>query len=172
MTHNTVLLLFVAGLVLVSGVVVTALKGGGEWAYSAKPVLTPMELVVFSRLRQVFPEYTVLAQVSLSQVVHINATGKRRQAMFNRVSAKSVDFALCQHDFRIVVAIELDDKTHDRPIQRKRDADKNRVMEAAGIPLLRWRQHTFPSSQELRREVDVAIRTANEAKARRAGRKV
>ena len=154
-------------LVIVAVLIVGTLSNIGRWAYEAKPLLTPVEQVVFGQLRRVFPEYVLLAQVSLSQAVAIKASGKRRQAMFNRVSAKSLDFVLCSEDFKIVAAIELDDKSHDRDVQRKRDADKDRVLQSAGVPLLRWRAGRVPATVDMRRAVEDAIGTFQVAERKR-----
>lgn len=124
-----------------------------RWPYAPKPLLTKPERLVFGRLRQAFPELVVLAQVALSQAVTIQAGGKARRRWFGMVAAKSLDFVLCRPDFSIVAAVELDDSTHDTPLQRRRDREKDRVLAAAGIPLLRWRVGRVPAVAELRHQV-------------------
>lgn len=147
MSHETMLIAVAAAV----GVLLVVLLGGGfRWPYEAKPLLTQPEQVVFQRLRMAFPELVVLAQVSLGQAVRIRASGRRRQELWGKVCAKSLDFVLCRPDFSLVAAVELDDKSHEFARQRARDREKDRVLEAAKVPLLRWKVGKIPSSEEMR----------------------
>ena len=63
-----------------------------------------------------------------------------RQTALNRVASKSVDFVivdLASGDARLV--IELDDRSHDRPDRRDRDALVDAALRVAGIPIARFR---------------------------------
>ncbi len=56
------------------------------------------------------------------------------------IARHHVDFVLC--DYRtteIVAAIELDDRSHDRPARRRRDTFLDAALNAARIPLIRIR---------------------------------
>lgn len=142
--------------VVALGALVLAIKNG-SWPYKAKPLLTKPEQVVYGKLRLAFPDLVLLVQVSLAQAVDIKAQGQARGRWFGKVSAKSLDFVLCRQDFSIVAAIELDDKTHDTDIQKQRDSDKDRVLAAAKIPLLRWRAGRVPSMEDMRDLVTAAV---------------
>lgn len=152
--NGTVLLVGAGAVALV--VVVLAIKNA-SWPYKARPLLTKPEQVVYHKLRQAFPDLVLLVQVSLAQVVDIKAQGNARGRWFGKVSAKSLDFLLCRQDFSTVAAIELDDKTHDTDIQKKRDSEKDRVLAAAKIPLLRWRAGKVPTVEAMREQVKAAV---------------
>ncbi len=106
----------------------------GDYAYSRKPVMTPTERDFFERLYGAArANYWLFAKVSLHDVVRNN-----ERAGWSKISQKHLDFVLCDpRDASVVLAIELDDWTHNRASAQKRDAQKDDVLESAGIPLLR-----------------------------------
>ena len=64
--------------------------------------------------------------------------GAGRQTAFNRICSKHVDFVLSEHgSSRILCAIELDDKSHQRPDRIQRDDFVNELFAAQNLPLLR-----------------------------------
>jgi Protein of unknown function (DUF2726) len=65
------------------------------------------------------------------------------------INQKSVDFVICDKEFRTVVAIELDDKTHERPDRIERDEIVEGLFKEAGIRLVRIRSQSPFSVQEL-----------------------
>ena len=82
-------------------------------------------------------EYEIFAKVRLLDLLNMKA-GEGRQAAFNRVQAKQLDFLLCERGTsRPVLAIELDDSSHQRSDRRARDAFVEEVLEVIGLPALR-----------------------------------
>lgn len=60
------------------------------------------------------------------------------QAYFNKINAKHIDFVLCDlQNVRPVLAIELDDSSHNKPDRIQRDEFVNKVFADAKFPLLR-----------------------------------
>ena len=56
----------------------------------------------------------------------------------NRIAQKHIDFVLaCPQSFRIIAAIELDDRSHQRIERRKRDAFINQLFSETGISIIR-----------------------------------
>ena len=52
---------------------------------------------------------------------------------------KSVDFVFCDKDYcRPLLAIELDDYSHNREDRKIRDAEVERILQQAQLPLLRF----------------------------------
>jgi Protein of unknown function (DUF2726) len=47
-------------------------------------------------------------------------------------------------------AIELDDKTHERPMRVVADQKKNAVLQDANVHLIRWRASALPGDEEIR----------------------
>lgn len=59
------------------------------------------------------------------------------QAARNRINRKHVDFLIVRAtDFKPLAGIELDDKSHDAPDRRERDAFVDAAFASAGLPLL------------------------------------
>ncbi len=83
----------------------------------------------------------VLAQVSLRQLVWLpgnNQSNPGRATWQNKVTAKAVDFVICDPStLRPLAVIELDEPTHAEPRRQTRDEEIEAVLQAAGLPLLR-----------------------------------
>ncbi len=48
------------------------------------------------------------------------------------------DFVVCAPDFAAIAVVELDDRSHGRNAQRERDQRKDRLLQAAGIKVIRF----------------------------------
>ena len=70
----------------------------------------------------------------------------------------SVDYVLCDTDFRILCAIELDDSTHDAEERRNRDRAVNYIFEKAGLPLIRVPLGQSVDSETLRGYISRYVR--------------
>jgi Protein of unknown function (DUF2726) len=88
-------------------------------------------------LRRLVPSYTVFAKVRLADLIYVTkGTGAWRQH-FNRISAKHLDFVLCDANLVPVVAIELDDSSHDEEDRQSRDGFVDKALAAADVPIVR-----------------------------------
>ena len=88
--------------------------GDAAWPFYAKKPLTQPKQILYHRLVSALPECMVLAQVQLSQVLGVKK-GFNYYEWHNRINRMSIDFLVCLKDATVVAAIELDDKTHERP---------------------------------------------------------
>jgi hypothetical protein len=83
----------------------------------------------------------VLAQVSLGRLLYFpgsNATNPGRGHWWNKVAQRSVDFVVCDPStLAPLLAIELDEPSHESPSRRRRDEEVNALLQAAGLPVLR-----------------------------------
>lgn len=82
------------------------------------------------------PEHTVFAKVRLADLVRVQASGREFWQRFNSISGKHVDFVLCDDRLSPVVAIELDDSSHDQPERLQRDQFVDSVLESASLPII------------------------------------
>lgn len=123
--------------------------------YYSKNPLTPTEATFYELLVQALPEHVVLAQVQLSRFIGVDRYKTRGNfyRWFNPISQQSVDYLICDRSFKVVAAIELDDKTHDNDEAIRRDDKKNRNIDAAGIRLLRWHAEQLPTMDEIQERV-------------------
>ena len=84
--------------------------------------------------------YHACPQVRLADFIKTHAVGPSRwRAAFNRVSRKSVDFAIMDASGAVALVIELDDRSHGRPDRVRRDREVGAVLAHCGVPLVRVR---------------------------------
>jgi very-short-patch-repair endonuclease len=122
--------------------------------FTANKPLTEREQVFYFRLIEAASESVVLAQVQVSCLMSVRGAG--RQAWFNKISRKSVDYVVCRKDFSVIAAIELDDNSHNRADRQSADKDKDTALEAAGIRLLRFKGGELPSAAVLKMAIERA----------------
>jgi len=108
--------------------------------------LSPTELSYYKVLTSILgPRATICVKVSLSDIIFVSKTD-RYMSFFNRISKRHVDFLLCESStLKPVLAIELDDVSHNRPSRKERDRFLDEALRAAGLPILRvtpQRQYT------------------------------
>lgn len=107
-------------------------------------------------LRSVVGDRAVVCpKVNLGDLFFV-ATGDHRKnrALANRVDRKHVDFLLCEpKTMRPVMAIELDDKSHDRADRQARDQLVEAVFKAAGLPLARFAVKSGYSPTEIQSQI-------------------
>ncbi len=128
------------------------------WPLTVRPtVLTAVEQVLYRRLIEALPEYVILGQVSLRQVVDVRGN-PRDWSLINRFDRLTLDFLVTSREFAPVVAIELDDSTHLLPDRRDADARKNHALQSAGLPLIRWSVRSMPDAEAIRQAVAEAAR--------------
>lgn len=81
-----------------------------------------------------------------------------RTRAFNRISAKHLDFVICEPgDCSVQLAVELDDSTHSGAKRRDRDRFLDDACASAGLPLLRIRTARAYSVAEVRREIEQRV---------------
>ena len=81
-----------------------------------------------------------------------------RQKYQNYINAKHIDFVLCDPDtVRQLLAIELDDSSHQRSDRRSRDIFVDDALRAAGLPLLRVPARQSYNPAELQTRIQQSI---------------
>ena len=87
-----------------------------------KSVLTKNELDFYHCLKSVLGEEPViLSKVRLADIFYTKSGSGYYKAL-NRITGKHVDFLLCDpNDFKPFMAIEVDDRSHERKDRIKRD---------------------------------------------------
>jgi hypothetical protein len=134
---------------------------GGSWPLEAcSTVLCPPEQVLYRRLVQALPNNLVFAQVQLCRFLKVKR-GVPRQSSCNRISQLSADFLILNPDTSVVVGIELDDASHDRPSSRDADARKSHALQCAGVKLIRWHVRALPDEVGIRAAVAGVIATGS-----------
>jgi len=128
---------------------------------SRKALLTKTEILFFRVLQEAFGEdYLIFSMVRLADIAQAKRglSRKASYSAFNRIKSKHLDFVLCnKKDLSIVCAIELNDKSHNRPDRIKRDEFVASVFESIDIPLLFIPvQDTYPVA-DLKKKLEMSL---------------
>jgi very-short-patch-repair endonuclease len=133
-----------------------------RWPVLARTPLTMREQFFYHRLRVMYPEHIILAQVALSQIIDVSPGTPNRQAIRGKFKQLVADFVLCRSDFSIVAVIELDDRSHAQAHRQDADARKTKAVESAGLTFVRIPAGPIPSETDLRRIIQPGV-TATQA---------
>ena len=131
-----------------------------KYSYSKKDfIMTRAEHECFDALvKAVGEKYHVFPQVHLPSIVNNKVVGQNWKGAFNHINQKSVDFVLCDKAYLAPkLAIELDDKSHEREDRIDRDGEVERILKEAGLPLLRLENHGSFDPADLERLIGVAM---------------
>lgn len=117
-------------------------------------LLTKGEAAFFSPLQEaVGAEFQIMCKVRVADVLTCSDADWRR-GFGGAISQKHLDFVLCEpRTTRIILAVELDDRSHEAPHRQRRDRFLNESLQAAGIRLLRIKARARYSADIIRRLV-------------------
>lgn len=130
--------------------------------YELNPsVLTRAEQKFYASLKKVVGEkYQILIKTRLADIFKTK-DGSGYYAALNKITAKHIDFLLCEPDsFEPILGIELDGSSHKRSDRKDRDAFVNRLFEQAEMSLLRVPVTGQYPAEELRDKIAGILREA------------
>lgn len=141
-------------IVLLAGIAKTLLKRRGVLPTNVRPrpLMTPIERRTLTYIEMAIPWARVHAQVSLGAILapQKGLDRSRSTTVRNRFSSKRVDYVVEEKSTgRIVLLIELDDRTHNS----RSDAQRDRMTAAAGYSTLRLPAGEKPSVESVRRHI-------------------
>lgn len=118
-------------------------------------LLSPAELSFYHVLHNALGDRLVIfPKVSLKDIFFV-ARPQENRAYMNRINQKHVDFLLCTADaLTPVLAVELDDASHQRAERAARDEFVERVFAQAGLPLLRFPARNSYDTRQIREAVE------------------
>lgn len=123
-----------------------------------KCLLSAAERSFYEVLRRLTPDHTVFAKVRLADVVYVTKGSESWQSHFNRISRKHLDFVLCDYNLVPVLALELDDSSHDSEERADRDEFVDRALTAAALPIVHVRAQSGYRVDELRATLSPHLR--------------
>ena len=125
------------------------------WPFAPMPIMTNTEVIFFNKLKNALPEYHIFVQVQLSRIIEANSSEtSERSFWFNRICRMSVDYVLVDQDKQtVLLAIELDDWTHNTRRRQQQDEKKDKALLSAGISILRIDGEAMPDAAHLRRKI-------------------
>ncbi len=110
-------------------------------------ILTRTEKAFFdSLILAVGNDYHILSKIRMLDLFFLPARTENRKGWTGRIIQKHTDFVLCNpKTMGPVLAIELDDSSHDEEGRQERDKFVDHVFESGGLPLLHVRAaSTYP----------------------------
>jgi len=165
MTNLYILIGAVVALVVIIGIIKAKSEGGDDeqrkYQYKKRNFfMTRAEHECYDALiSAVGDEYLIFAQVHLPTLVDNKVVGQNWRGALRHISEKSVDFVLCDKAYiSPKLAIELDDKTHERPERQSRDREVERILQDAGVPLLRLENHGRFNPSELAQKIKEVLK--------------
>ena len=110
------------------------------------------EYLFYERLKKLINpnELQILAKIRLADLVGVNKTSNQAEwgTAFNKIKAKHIDFAIAK-DMKVIIIIELDDNSHNRPDRIERDSFVNDVLQSNGYKLVRTYGDMLPVQKAL-----------------------
>lgn len=145
-----VIVVLVLGLILLAASAFMS-KPGQVGDYKQADIMTANELEFFDRLVQALPGHYVFPQISMGALLRPAISRKSPDWMkqYNRISSQRVDFAIYSPQMKLLTLIELDDKTHNT----KKDRERDRRTQSAGIKTLRYESKAKPPITKIRDDV-------------------
>lgn len=113
-----------------------------------KSLLTNNEAEFFQRLTRALPDYWIFPQVSFNSLMETKGYLYWKYYFYlrNNFNRKVADYVVCdKRTLAVITVVELDDRTHNKEKDRKRDA----VLRAAGYRILRYESRAKPSIEEI-----------------------
>jgi hypothetical protein len=99
----------------------------------------------------------VFPKVSMGEIFFVSHP-EVHYSYFNRINQKRVDFLLCHpQTLKPLLAIELDDASHQRKEREERDEFVNQVFQDAGLPLLHIQAQTSYDTHLLDEQIKMVI---------------
>jgi hypothetical protein len=130
------------------------LKVPGPPYEKRRSLLTEAELRFYGVLRKSAEDWAICSMVRIADLIRVKPNTPKRQAWLNRILAKHVDFVLCNPEtMEVVLAIELDDRSHERADRIERDEFVDGAFKAAGLPLLRVKVQDEYDGKELKASI-------------------
>lgn len=115
-----------------------------------KTIMSGHERLLFESLRYTFgSNYDVYPQVNLDKIFRVERqSGKYYLGWLRKINQKSVDFLVVRRNTQSpILAIELDDSTHEFEDRRDRDEFVGRLFDRNNFPLVRFSPGCYKSEE-------------------------
>lgn len=126
---------------------------------SRQTLLSQGEAAFFGPLCQaVAGRFHVMCKVRLADVLTCSSENWRR-GFGGAISQKHLDFVLCEPgSMRFILAIELDDRSHEKPERQRRDSFVNLALYRSRIGFIRFQAQASYSIEHIKARIDGVLR--------------
>lgn len=131
--------------------------GSGDEGLSLSParlysraLLHPQQTAVFARLLKALPGYVVLPKITYDHFLEArDGTVSENTSLQNRAAQQLADFVICDKKLRVLLVCQIEDGTH----LPARVQERQKMLEKAGLRLLRWNLNQPPDPGKLLRTI-------------------
>lgn len=125
-----------------------------QWPYEPVALMTDAEVRFFRLLQEAIGyDYLIFSQVQLSRIIDADDDDNAGKWL-NRINRMSVDYLLVDNDAQTpLIVLELDDWSHESDARQQADAKKDKALNCAGIPVMRFHGEQMPTAEVLSAEV-------------------
>lgn len=127
-----------------------------DYKYIKKDFLiTKSEHLFFNILLEILGDrYHIFPQIHISSVLDHKAIGQNWKGAFSHINQKSIDYLICDKVYiRPIIAIELDDKSHEIDERKDRDFTVEQIFKDANMPLLRFESKAIFNKEEIKEDL-------------------
>ncbi|MCK9443265.1 MAG: DUF2726 domain-containing protein [Tissierellaceae bacterium] len=136
------------------------IEQGTIYPYISKgSLLTKAELNFYNVLKLVISntDYYIAPMVRLADIIQVYKT-ENAFIYFNKIKAKHIDFLLVdKYTFKPMIAIELDDSSHDFDNRKLRDDFLKKALYAADLKLVRFKAYQAYKVSEIREKLEIKV---------------
>ena len=98
-------------------------------------IMTQAEYNFYNKIKVLENKYNIVPQINLAAVIEKRVPNKKR--VFYNDLFHNIDFAIFNNNYtKLLLLIELNDQTHNRPDRKKRDENVKNICNEAGIKLI------------------------------------
>ena len=152
----------IVGLLILTIILLAITKRHGRYPYFAQEfLLTKAEQKFYGVLKAVAKnKYEIACKARLADIINCSDINWRK-GYGGQIACKHIDFVLFDpRTSKILLAIELDDKSHDTPARQKRDKFVNKAMQVAGVTLLHFKVEWGYDMARLDKEITLGLKNA------------
>ena len=152
--NNSVLIITIVFFVLIFILIIIKIKKQLPYKLNSS-LLTKRELKFFAVLNNIIDEknFVIAIKPRMADFIAIdNQKLKKKSYMtyFNKIKSKHVDFLICDiSSMKPILAIELDDKSHEKKERVMRDKFVDEVYETVGLEIIHVYEYDYSSLKKI-----------------------
>jgi Protein of unknown function (DUF2726) len=121
--------------------------------FRRKYLLTKSERAFYKILREAVRPHSVVPKVRIADLIEADKRHHLWLPNFRRISPRHVDFVVCDAALSPIIAVELDDPSHELPRRQNRDRDVDRIFELANMPIAHFPVQKEYCASEIERQL-------------------
>ena len=154
--QNYPIVLGIVAAIFILAIIFQFFKRPRERYIKVESLFSPAELKFYKILEEVIEDYKIFGKVRVADVIKVDKDKAKGNYLkyFNKIAKKHVDFLLCDPEsLEPVVAIELDDSSHESAERAERDTFMDKAFKMAQLPLLRFKVRAKYDKIEIKKRI-------------------